>query len=327
MSTRVCWHHYFVRLQKSDRFLETFGLPNNVSILDGSTTMLDLKSGKNESTQRLTPSTIDYVKDIVKCFVNSTSSEDHLYCSTHNTPLQIALDAINFYEGLKSLGATRYLSKSRLPSSIGLKNVSLMKQKDVIRSSENSLEHNPAQINETLTGHVRGFGLRIAPVAGHGDCFFSSVAFHVSNLLTATSPHADIVNHLNTMGLSADMAITELARALRALIVEEWTGPNAEEYMNFIEEDVDFNLEAQKYRSEGFFHDPLGDLMPMAMSNVLNLPLCNITSESHTPVISVCPLRTVSGSVPIMLAYTSSVPCHYDALVSMKPLSNSTGSL
>ena len=64
----------------------------------------------------------------------------------------------------------------------------------------------------------------------------------MSNLLTATSPHADIVNHLNSMGLSADMAITELASALRALIVEEWTGPNAEEYMNFIEEDVDFNL-------------------------------------------------------------------------------------
>lgn len=73
------------------------------------------------------------------------------------------------------------------------------------------------------------------------NCFFSSVAFHVSNLRTATSPHSDIVNHLNSMGLSADMAITELARALRALIVEEWTGPNAEEYMNFIEEDVDFN--------------------------------------------------------------------------------------
>ena len=159
--------------------------------------------------------------------------------------MQIALDAINFYEvyeGLKSLGATRYLSKSRLPSSIGLKNVSLMKLKDVIRSSENSLQHDPAQIDETLTGHVRGFGLSIAPVAGDGDCFFSSVAFHVSNLRTATSPHADIVNHLNSMGLSADMAITELARALRALIVEEWTGPNAEEYMNFIEEDVDFNL-------------------------------------------------------------------------------------
>ena len=179
--------------------------------------MLHLKSGKNESTQRLTPSTIDYVKDIVKSFVNSTSSEDHLYCSTHKTPLQIALDAINFYEvyeGLKSLGATRYLSKSRLPSSIGLKNVSLMKLKGVIGSSENSLKHDPAQINETLTGHVQGLGLSIAPVPGDGDCFFSSVAFHVSNLLTATSPHADIVNHLNSMGLSADMAITELATAL-----------------------------------------------------------------------------------------------------------------
>ena len=150
------------RLQESNLFVETFGLPTNVSILNGSTAMLDLKSGKNESTQRLTPSTIDYVKDIVKSFVNSTSSEDRLYSSTHNTPLQIALDAVNFsevYEGLKSLEATRFLSKSRLPSSIGLNNVSLMKQKDVIRSSENSLEHNPAQINETLTGYVRAEGL------------------------------------------------------------------------------------------------------------------------------------------------------------------------
>ena len=52
MSTRVCWHHYFVRLKESDRFVETFGLPKNVSILDGSTAMLDLNCGKNESTKR-----------------------------------------------------------------------------------------------------------------------------------------------------------------------------------------------------------------------------------------------------------------------------------
>ena len=196
---------------------------------------------KNESNQRVTPSTIDYVKDIVKefCKLNFFRRPSLLLdtqCSFANC------SRCHKLLGLTSLGATRYLPKRRLPSSIGLNNVSLMKQKDVITASENSLEHNPAQINETLTGHVRGFGLSIAPVAGDGDCFFSSVAFHVSNLLTATSPHADIVNHLNRMGLSADVAITELARALRALIVEEWTGPNAEEYMNFIEEDVDFNL-------------------------------------------------------------------------------------
>ena len=62
LSSKLCCP----RLQESNLFVETFGLPTNVSILNGSIAMLDLKSGKNESTQRLTPSTIDYVKDIVK---------------------------------------------------------------------------------------------------------------------------------------------------------------------------------------------------------------------------------------------------------------------
>ena len=234
MSTRVSWHQNFVVLDYRKR-LFCWDLWIAKKCFDFG--WLDSYVGPKKWKKRIKPktSTIDYVKDIVKRFVNSTSTEDHLYCSTHNTPLQIAQDAINFYEvyeGLKSLGARRYLWKSRLPSSIELKNVLLMKLKDVIRSSENSLEHDPAQINETLTGNVRGFGLSIAPVAGDGDCFFSSVAFHVSHLLTATSPHADIVNHLNSMGLSADMEITELARALRSLINRSHLTTDQKEFGN-----------------------------------------------------------------------------------------------
>lgn len=127
----------------------------------------------------------------------------------------------------------------------------------------------------------------------------------------------DVVNQLSSLGLTADMEITELANALRELVVEEWTGPNAEEYMNFIDSEVNFYSEVSKYRTPGYFHGPLGDLMPIAMSNILNLPMCIITSESHTPVISICPRQAVTGSVPIMLAYTSSPGL---VLVIMMPL-------
>ena len=43
------------------------------------------------------------------------------------------------------------------------------------------------------------------------------------------------------------MEITELANVLQALVVEEWTGPNAEEYMNFIDGEVNFYSEVSKY--------------------------------------------------------------------------------
>ena len=314
------------RILENHYFSENFGVSKNVSISDGSTALLKLDSEKNGSLETYFSSHIDYIKDVIKSFItNSNSIEDHLYCSTHHSALQIALDAINYYqvyEGLRSLGGSRYISKSRLPSSIGLENISVMK---IRRLTESSAEHDLAQNDKTLTAHVQGFGLSIVPVPGDGNCFFSTVAFHLSNLLTATSPHMDVVNHLSSLGLTADMEITELANALRELVVEEWTGPNAEEYMNFIDSEVNFYSEVSKYRTPGYFHGPLGDLMPIAMSNVLNLPMCIITSESHTPVISICPRQAVTGSVPIMLAYTSSGPGHYDAIATTKQLNNDTG--
>ena len=65
--------------------------------------------------------------------------------------------------------------------------------------------------------------------------------------------------------------------------------------------------------------------MPIAMSNVLNLPLSIVTSESHTPIISICPRQAINGSLPIMLAYTSYGAGHYDAVVAAKQLNSTTG--
>lgn len=165
------------RIQENHYFSENFGESKNVSISDGSTALLKLGSEKNRSLETSFSSHIDYIKDVIKSFItNSNSIEDHLYCSTHHSALQIAFDAINYYqvyEGLRSLGGSRYISKSRLHSSIGLENISVM---NIRRLTESSAEHDLAQNDNTLTAHVQGFGLSIAPVPGDGNCFFSTLA-------------------------------------------------------------------------------------------------------------------------------------------------------
>ena len=321
---------------KKSNISESFGVSRNITVADGKTALLkvQLTSGNGKSIQRLSSSNLAYIKNVLQSCItssNSTVTEDHLYCSantdTHYTALEIALQAIIFYEvyiGLSNLGGSRFMSKSRLPSSIGLENISVEKIRSLNDSNE-STEDEQGNARETLTAHAQGFGLSILPVAGDGNCFFSSVAFYLSNLMAISSEPNEVVNHLGSLGLTSNMEITELADALRALVVDEWSGPNAENYMNFIEGDIDFNSEVSKFKNSGYFHGPLGDLMPIAMSNVLNLPLCIITSESHTPVISICPQQAITGSLPIILAYTSTGPGHYDAMVSANKQNGTTG--
>jgi hypothetical protein len=55
--------------------------------------------------------------------------------------------------------------------------------------------------------------------------------------------------------------------------------------------------------------------MPIAMSNVLRIPIAIITSEAHTPLINICPQESIACCIPIFLAYTSLGGGHYDAAV------------
>lgn len=79
------------------------------------------------------------------------------------------------------------------------------------------------------------------------------------------------------------MNVQELSSALRILVVQEWKGDLAVDYANFVPDDVDYFSQVLRYES------PLGDLMPVAMANLLGIPLAIITSEPSNPLITVCP--------------------------------------
>lgn len=148
-----------------------------------------------------------------------------------------------------------------------------------------------------------------------GTVFFTSIAFQLQQLMSTSNVPALTVNSLTEIGITTNMTIPKLAHLLRKLLVEELRGQNIDSYVNFVSDNEDFLQEVKKFEQSGYYHGPLGDLMPIAMANVLHMPLAIVTSEPHSPLISICPSGSLITDLPLFLAYNSFGPGHYDGAV------------
>ncbi|XP_028410080.1 uncharacterized protein LOC114532711 [Dendronephthya gigantea] len=251
--------------------------------------------------------------------------DEHTYAKNkgrdNNMAMAIADSAIIFYElykGLEHIGGTRLLLKTNLAHLIGLEYGNTFNALRNMRSHFATAATTDGT-KAVLTGHLQFFGLEEVEVPGDGNCFFTAVAFHLSTVLNKGA-YKVIADHLRDIGLLPTMSVQELSTRLRNLIVQEWRGDFASDYASFLPDNVDYLSEVEHYERPGFFGGNLGDLMPMAMANVLGIPLGIITSEPSTPIINVCPRGFVMTATPIFLAYTSSGPGHYNAVSPIVPL-------
>lgn len=80
--------------------------------------------------------------------------------------------------------------------------------------------------------------------------------------------------------------------------------------------------EVEKFQVSGYVMGELGDTIPLAMSNVLGIPIIIITSMLSTPFICLNPHQNVFPAI-IYLAYHQYGAGHYDA-VKCKPCVNMT---
>ena len=164
-----------------------------------------------------------------------------------------------------------------------------------------------AVINTTVLTEVR--------IMGDGNCFFTAVAVHLSNLMSAyESTEISVRRRLASIGLLQTMNMQEIADHLRGLVVKEWR-ERADEYASFLPENMNYFAEVSKFENPRFFTSPLGDHMPKAMSNVLGMPLRIIGSEPNTPALCVSPSASIDSPVQITLAYDSNGPGHYNATI------------
>ena len=132
-------------------------------------------------------------------------------------------------------------------------------------------------------------------------------------LLSTHNTSRSVTNHLSAIGIVQSLTVQKIAAVLCMLVVNEWRGNQDEEYKNFLHADFDYYQEVRNYEEAGYFGGALGDLMPIAMSNVSQMPLVILTSEPHLPLISVFPQQLVLSSSPMFLAYTLLGVGHYDA--------------
>ena len=159
----------------------------------------------------------------------------------------------------------------------------------------------------------------LSPFLGTVTAFFHAVSFQLLKLLKGENGQS-IQNGLRALGISSEQSLATNAEVLRQRVVDEWQGPFIDEYQQFFNEsEMDVYTEAEKFRRNGEFCRPLGDAMPLAMANVLQLPIVLITSAQNMPIVTVTP-RSIICETSIILAYTQRGAGHYDAITERSPV-------
>ena len=73
--------------------------------------------------------------------------------------------------------------------------------------------------------------------------------------------------------------------------------------------------EFQEEFQEEKFAGLLGDSMPLALTNILKLPLMILSTEHNVPFIDICPRSVMTGAAPIFLARYNAGAGYYNAII------------
>ena len=167
----------------------------------------------------------------------------------------------------------------------------------------------PSTLDNVISNHNM---VRVS-VPPNGNCFFLSVAHSIMNSIIPNVPVSSaLASHLDSLGLMTCNDQNEMSSRLRELTVHEWMS-HPEEYQPFIGTEQTVNHEALLFLADGHFASDLGNSMPLAMANLLKLPLVVISQMESLPVIPITPRETIY-CLPIFIAFDHSGSGHYDAL-------------
>ena len=122
-----------------------------------------------------------------------------------------------------------------------------------------------------------------------------------------------LIQHLKNKGVTKHQSAENIAMQLWNLVVAEWL-TNSAHYFHPIDNTCDFTVEATRFLASGHFAASLGDAMPLAAANALQIPMVLITSVENWPLTIITPEVRVSN-VPIYLAFTQDGGDHYDSLI------------
>lgn len=183
------------------------------------------------------------------------------------------------------------------------------------------------ECDERLNSILNAFQFQQLPMPGDGDCFLRCISITLSSFLTINQGNSKLITYLKSIGISTERSNEDKINVLRQLIVQEFTGPNRHLYEPFMITNTtdSYDTEAQKFLRPGHYDSELGNCVPMAMSNILQIPLVIFTSMENYPITQIIPRTRVLSEVPIYLAYNHGGSGHYNLAVEVTHTqSNST---
>jgi hypothetical protein len=277
----------------------------------------DLESLPEVSTQlnldQLTVSSIQYasdaltdalgLEDVINFNAPGTQSDPSLNTNSCAKILHHALAIFKMMLLVKSKWSSKLINLLKMP-------FLCQNAKDFMHLDASNNEESFENEQTRLCDVANSFGFDIVQTNGDGNCFFTSVAFQLQQILS--SDECSMEQQLNALRITSDVALDELSRILRELVVNEWI-VNQNDYREFFQ-DIDLEREIERFRRSGEFAGALGDALPMGMANVLNMPILILTTVHNMPIVSVAP-RSSNNPGVIWLSYNQQGPGHYDTLV------------
>ena len=173
------------------------------------------------------------------------------------------------------------------------------------------------EVSTDLRQTLFAYGLRLQPVKGDGNCFFTSIAYNMLSDLR-------VWDHcLSLAGTStSEITVERLSGLLRKVYVIELLGERRAQYESFFpHSSFDYEMEANRFHQDGYFNSELGDTMPLALATALQFPLIIFPSPSNTPVMYVTP-DLVTTEATAFVVHTCSGLGHYDAAIPCHKLSH-----
>ena len=123
--------------------------------------------------------------------------------------------------------------------------------------------------------------------------------------------------HLRLLGIEADKTdVRTIGQTLRELTVKKFLGVHRDEYVSYLDltHREHFENMANKFNNKGCFDCELGNATPLALADVLQVPLIIMSSTENFPVIPVIPRKTLTNA-PMYITYQRIGAGHYDATI------------
>lgn len=177
-------------------------------------------------------------------------------------------------------------------------------------NSHFSMNRDTDEHDKRIDNILKSWSMSREHIAKDGDCCFRAVARNVSKLTETGGLSSQAYEHMANLGL-VNLDEESLSDSLRVLTVSEWSGENRPHYESFLTTD-NFDEEVKRFTHKGYFTGELGNLMVLAMANVLKMPIVIFSSLENYPTIPILPRGQLNDMPTLFVSFNAAGCGHYD---------------